>query len=240
VEKGVKLDLAEQYVRKAIDGIATRLQTVTLDPLVTAQVSGAVEQAHYWDTLGWIYFKSGDLTKAERWVRAAWLLGQNPPIGEHLAMIYEKQGNRARAIEIYAQAAGVGFTPESNRSTPDASRAALDRLVGVGEAEMQISLARTALVEQRTVKLPRLVPGAARADVSLLMAADGRITQVRFIKGDERLRAPIATLKALKVPALQPDAQAMTFVRHGVVGCSASGCMLVLMRPVDTPPPAEQ
>lgn len=238
-EKGVKLDVAEPWVRKAIDGIATRLQSVTLDPLVGAQIAGAVQQAHYWDTLGWIYFQSGDLAKAERWVRAAWMLGQNAPIGEHLAMIYEKQGNRAKATEIYAQVAGVGLLPESEGAASKSSRAALERLVGgAGEAELQINLARSALVDQRTIKLPRLVSGAARADVSLLMTADGRITQLRFMKGDESLRAKVATLKALKAPALQPDEQAMTFVRQGLVGCSASGCMLVLMRPVDTPPPA--
>jgi tetratricopeptide (TPR) repeat protein/transglutaminase-like putative cysteine protease len=234
-EQGVKLDVAEQYVRKAIDGVAARLQNATLDPLAAAQVSGAFDQPHYWDTLGWIYFKSGDLVQAERWVRAAWMLGQDPPVGEHLAMIYEKQGHRARALDIYAQAAGLGVAPESSGTAPDSSRAALARLVGADQVAQHITLARTALVEQRTIKLPRLAPVAARADVVLLMAADGRITQIRFLKGDERLRAPLATVKSLKAPALQPDAQTMTFVRHGVVGCSANGCTLVLMRPADVP-----
>jgi hypothetical protein len=42
----------------------------------------------------------------------------------------------------------------------------------------------------------------------------------------------------LKAPALQPDTQTMTFVRAGVVGCaSASGCVLILFRPADAPPP---
>lgn len=237
-EKGVKLDAAELWVRKAIDGTTARLQTVALDPIVPAQIAATVQQAHYWDTLGWIYFKSGDLVKAERWVRAAWMLGQNPPIGEHLAIIYEKQGQRAKAMDIYAQVAGVGFVPESNDSSYKSSRAALERLAKGDDVELQIMQARNTLVEQRTIKLPRLVSGAARADVAALMASDGRITQVRFLKGDESLRAPIATLKGLKAPALQPDDQAMTFVRHGVVGCSSSGCMLVLVRPADTPPPA--
>jgi tetratricopeptide (TPR) repeat protein/transglutaminase-like putative cysteine protease len=231
-EKGVKLDVAKDYVRKAIDAINTSLQNVTLEQLVPAQVAAAEQQAHYWDTLGWIYFQSGDFVSAEKWVRAAWLLGQHPEIGEHLAMIYEKQGKRARALDLYAQSAGVG-------SAHKPSRAALERLVGADEAEMQITLARAALVEQRTIKLPRLVPGSARADVVLLMTADGRITQIRFVKGDERLHTPVTTLKALKAPALQPDAQTLSFARAGMIGCAPStGCVLVLMRPADAPPPA--
>jgi len=233
-EKGVKLDVAEQLVRKAIDGTAARLQNVTLDPPDAAQAAAVSQQSHYWDTLGWIHFKAGDLAKAEPWVRAAWMLTQTAPLGEHLGMIYEKQGNRARAIELYAQAVSVDSTHES-------SRKALERLVGAaGTAgvEKQIALARTAIVDQRTIKLPRLVSTAARADVTLLMAADGRVTQVRFIKGDESLRAPLATLKSLKAPAHQPDTQSMTFIRHAVVGCSASsGCTMVLLRPADAPAP---
>jgi tetratricopeptide (TPR) repeat protein/transglutaminase-like putative cysteine protease len=231
-EKGVKLDVAKEYVRKAIDAIATRLQSVTLEQLTPAQMRAAELQAQYWDTLGWIYFKSGDLVNAERWVRAAWMLSQHPEIGEHLARISEKQGNRARAIELYAQSAVVGPAHEP-------SRAALKRLVSAdaNELEKHLAVGRGMLVDQRTIKLPRLVSGAARADVMLLVGADGRVARVRFVKGDERLREPLATVKGLKASALQPDAQAITFARAGIIGCApASGCVLVLMRPQDAPP----
>ena len=255
-DKGVKLDVAEQYVRKAIDGIATSLQNVTLDPLVPAQVVATMSQAAYWDTLGWIYFKNGDFVQAERWIRAAWMLAQDPQVGEHLAMTYEAQGNRARAIELYAQAVGIGSAGSAVRAVStgsvgsagstgsvshDSSRKALARLLGGDaiEVENRLAAGRTMLVDQRTIKLSRLVPSAARGDVSLLMGADGRVTRVKFIKGDESLRAPIAALKGLKAPALQPDDRTMTFIRHGIVGCStSSGCVLVLMRPADMPPPA--
>jgi tetratricopeptide (TPR) repeat protein/transglutaminase-like putative cysteine protease len=230
-EKGVKLDAAKEYVRKAIDAVAASLQNITLEKIGTAQIGAAEEQARCWDTLGWIYFQSGDLVSAERWVRASWLLGQHPVVGEHLGTIYEKQGKRTQAAQLYAQSAGI-----DNKHAP--SREALERLVGAKEADMQITAERNRLVEQRTVALPRLVSGAARADVVVLVAADGRVSQVVFVKGDERLRAPVATLKALKVPAVQPDAQTMTFVRAGMVGCSpTSGCVLILMRPEDAPPP---
>ena len=215
-EKGVKLDLAKEYVRKAIDEINTRLRNVTLTQLTSAQIAATEQQAHYWDTLGWIYYQSGDFVNAEKWVRAAWMLSQQPVCGEHLAKIYEKQGKRERAMELYAQAAGVGAS-----AAQKPSREALERFLGAEGAELQIGFAKSKLVEQRTIALPRLVQGAARADVVVLMASDGRITELRFVKGDERLHTPITTLKALKAPALQPDAQTVTFVRAGMIGCAS-------------------
>src|SRR5439155_6868364 len=74
-EAGIDLDLAERYVRMAVDATEAGLRTVTLDHLGPRDWGITQELAHFWDTLGWIYFQRGDLAKAEAYVRSSWLHG---------------------------------------------------------------------------------------------------------------------------------------------------------------------
>ena len=68
----------------------------------------------YWDTLGWVYFARGDLDKAEKYVSAAWRLGQHGEVGDHLGQIYEKRGKKDEAIRTYALAMnGLRPIPET-------------------------------------------------------------------------------------------------------------------------------
>ena len=53
------------------------------------RLTGAISQ--YWDTLGWIYFKKGDLTRAESYLTSAWQLSQEGVIGDRLGQVYEKE-----------------------------------------------------------------------------------------------------------------------------------------------------
>ena len=47
-----------------------------------AEVSSLVAA---WDTLGWVHFRRGSLEKAEKFIAAAWLVGQHGEEGDHLA-----------------------------------------------------------------------------------------------------------------------------------------------------------
>ena len=68
----------------------------------------------YWDTLGWVYYAEGNLDKAEKYVAAAWALGQHGEVGDHLGQIYEKRGEKEKAIHTYALAlSGLRPIPET-------------------------------------------------------------------------------------------------------------------------------
>ena len=68
----------------------------------------------YWDTLGWVYYAEGNLDKAEKYVAAAWQLGQHGEVGDHLGQIYEKRGDKEKAIRTYALALnGLRPIPET-------------------------------------------------------------------------------------------------------------------------------
>src|SRR6202040_3394435 len=55
-----------------------------------------------WDTLGWVYFRLGELDAALRYLTAAWKVWQAPEIGDHLGQVYEKRGDMVRAMHMYS------------------------------------------------------------------------------------------------------------------------------------------
>jgi len=82
-EEGVKLDLAEKMVRKALKE----------EP----------ENGAYLDSLGWIYYKKGDLDKAKEYVLKAISLIQDPDVYEHLGDIYIDLGDQKEGIRYYQE-----------------------------------------------------------------------------------------------------------------------------------------
>ena len=60
------------------------------------------------DTLGWIYYKKGDLKKAEELIGPLQEKAKdNPSIAYHLGMIYSKTGKRDQAREYLGKAVAV-------------------------------------------------------------------------------------------------------------------------------------
>ena len=64
------------------------------------------------DTLGWVFYKRGELNKAmEMLGKAQVKFPQNPVINYHLGMVYYQAGNTAKAKEFleYALSSKAGF-----------------------------------------------------------------------------------------------------------------------------------
>ena len=81
-EKGVKLDEAEQFIKRA---------------LKVKPTSGYIV-----DSLGWVYFKKGHVDKAlETLEKANNLVSDDPIIAEHLGDAYLKKGMKEKALEVY-------------------------------------------------------------------------------------------------------------------------------------------
>jgi hypothetical protein len=229
-ESGVRLDAAERFARNALVAVTKELDGVALEQLRRSHLEAMRFLPLYWDTLGWIYLQTGQLAEAERWLGAAWLLGQEAVIGEHLGLVREKLGNRQRAIDAYAQARAV----DTERP---ASRAALERLVGAANVESSIRNASKTQLEQRSVQIPLLVDGSAAGEVTLIADRTGRITSVRLEKGSDRLRAAVVRLKGLSTGVAAPDEQSIQFVRQANIVCGPQiGCVMYLLRPVDVRP----
>ncbi len=79
--KGIKLDEAKAMIEKALE-----------------------EEPHngaYLDSLGWVYFKKGNLTKAKKYVEKALSYTEDPEIYHHLGIIYIELSKKEEGIEIY-------------------------------------------------------------------------------------------------------------------------------------------
>jgi len=82
---GMELELAESLIKKAM----------ALNP----------DDGYITDSLGWVYYRKADYTKAIEYLeRALELSSHDPVVAEHLGDAYQKVNNPEKALEIYKKA----------------------------------------------------------------------------------------------------------------------------------------
>lgn len=79
-----RLEEAEELIRRAY----------TLQP----------DDASITDSMGWVLFRLGRLEEAERYLRHAWAMDQNPEIAAHLGEVLWRQGRREEARSLWQEA----------------------------------------------------------------------------------------------------------------------------------------
>src|ERR1700746_237065 len=95
-DHSLELDKALEYAESAVSTTAASLRNVELSNLSLDKPIAVHSMGAYWDTLCCVYFQKGDNAKAEDFVRASWLLNQHGEVGDHLAQIYQKRGEKNR------------------------------------------------------------------------------------------------------------------------------------------------
>jgi tetratricopeptide (TPR) repeat protein len=227
------LDKAQQYAESAVAAVAAELRNVELDRLTLENLADVNSLGFYWDTLGWVHFKKGNLDLAEKYVMASWPIGQHSEVGDHLGQISEKRGKKEDAIRWYALAA-VGYRP-----VPEA-RENLTRLAGKDKVESLLDKAKAELNEHRAIKLGSLLKGEkekleAEFYVVAVPGADrsAQVTGARFIRGAEKLRPLTGALKGAKYTMSFPDETATKLIRRGTLTCQPNNgeCSFVLLSP---------
>jgi tetratricopeptide (TPR) repeat protein len=235
-QQGADLDQAQQYAEAAIHATVEALGRADLAHLAAADLIRTANIGAYWDTLGWVRFRKGDLTGAKRYIEAAWRLTENGEIGDHLAQIYAKSGEKDRAIHLCALAL-AGSDP-----VPD-TRARLMLLLG-GNAQIAdlVEKARSELETMRTFSVTLPVRQNASAEFLIAMAPDekvslsARVDAVRFVRGDESLGRYADALKSVGYGEIFPDPTPLKLIRRGTLTCSASGeCRFTLGVPGSVP-----
>ncbi len=226
-EAGVQLDRAEKYARQAVDATSAVLLDVLPDSVGLRARRDVVSLGAYWDTLGWVYFKKGDLQQAERYVRAAWLLNLHAEVGDHLGQIQVRLGRRADAIRTYALAL--------NAHRPlDATRDRLQRLVGSQQLDRTIEAGRNQFVTFRTVRLGTPLQADVSGEVQVVFGARARVEAVRIVSGPAELQTLRGAMRSATYPVALPDTTPVKLVRRGVVTCSTpSGACVLVLFPAD-------
>lgn len=231
-EQKLALDKAQRYAELAISDAAANLRNADLAHVTDAELGQVADLAADWDTLGWVYFQKGDLDRAMPYVRAAWVLSEDGEAGDHLAQIFEKLGQKDRAIHACALALAAPH------AIPD-TRARLTLLLG-GNAQIAdlVGKAKPELEALRTIPAGKLLAEDARADFFILLSPGekkARVDAVKFIGGSETLRSLAARLGALDYGAVFPDAAPAKLIRRGTLACSAKTgeCTFTLILPED-------
>lgn len=230
-EKGERLDKARQFAESATSSLDGLLRDVALKDLQVQHLFLVTMLGRTWDTLGWVYFRQGNLEPAEKYLTAAWRLTQGAAVGDHLGQLYEKQGKRKMAAEFYAQAVAALHPPAETRP----------RLVAVAggekEANALVDKAREEMQEVRTTKIQvrRNVARRATAEFFISFLPGAKVDEVKFISGDKQLSSASEAIAAAKYDVVFPNREETKLIRRGILACPAAGsaCKFVLLLPDD-------
>lgn len=230
--KKVHLDRAQQYAESAVTAMANSLRNLSLDQISDRDLAMVDSLDADWDTLGWIYFDRGDLAKAQKYVSASWMLGEQGEVGDHLAQIYEKQGHKDDAIRAYAMSLS-GLRPALD------TKGKLAALVGGdASATKAVEQHKLDLQAMRTIHLGNVAPVAGTADFFVIVTSNSgaaKIDSAKFVNGDEKLKPLTENLRSAKLDFAFPDDVPTKILRRGTLACSQAtkSCDFVMMLPED-------
>jgi tetratricopeptide (TPR) repeat protein len=229
-----RLEAALRYAQDAVReeeeaSLQVRLSAVSdLDLQHTSRLSA------YWDTLGWVHYRLGNLKQAEGYLFAAWLIQPAPAIGYHLGQVYEKSQRRQDAAHIYR------IVADQQTREPENAQAVADAKLRLGQLGTAPALsgrplssrnrAADELGENRTVWLPKLVPEHASAELFLLFAPGPKVEETKFISGSDKLQSAGKALERVHFKVAFPENSSARLVRRGILACyPITGCSFVLL-----------
>jgi tetratricopeptide (TPR) repeat protein len=219
-EAGTNLAEALVYSQRSIREAEERSQKMDFQNIQKADLQLPRTITAYWDTLGWIYFKMGDLARAESYLTPAWQLRQEGLVGDHLGQVYEKQEKLPAALHMY------NLALEANPRLEETS-ARMHNLANGPVPEKQLN-AREELNLMRTIQLPTITATNASADFDVLLVASGKIEKASFSSGSETFRSAGKTLENARSGEVFPPASTARLIRRGILSCSSyTGCNFV-------------
>jgi tetratricopeptide (TPR) repeat protein len=226
------LDRAQQYAESAVSATAAALRNISLDRLTQQDLPLVSSLIAYWDTLGWVHFAEGDTTTAEKYVAAAWELGHHGEVGDHLGQIYEKRGEKDRALETYA------LSMNGLRPAPETHGRLASLAGGDSKADAAIAHSKDELQHLSTIELGKATQ-TGNADFFILLSggagSTARVDAVRFVSGDEKLKAFSDALRTADYHLTFPDGTPLKVLRRGTLSCSVTNgkCEFAMILPDD-------
>jgi tetratricopeptide (TPR) repeat protein len=227
------LDIARRYAESAVTTTATELRNFSLAQLNPRNIGSTTLLASSWDTLGWIEFAEGNLDKAQKYVMAAWQLGQSSDAGDHLGQIYEKRGEKEQAVHFYALAMNA------RRPAPETRSRLASLATGNDTAKAIVEKSRDELTARRTFRLGNPSQLEGKAEFYLLFTngqnLEMSVDEVKFASGEEKLKVFSDALRIARYGQTLPDETAVKVLRRGTLSCAAAAadCTFLLALPSD-------
>ena len=227
---------AENDAQQVLYDIGGQFDSGELDRLGPSAFSSMRLVALAWSRIGWAKFQHGENLAAMQFLTSAWLLSQSGTVGNRLGQVLEKQGQREKALHMYALSVAAGGSANTaNTDEVQDSRVRLAKLVGdLGPAEKSasekdIAQAPAELALSRTVKLGPIASKPASARFNLVFDSSPRPERAEFVDGDESLRSAADQLREKDFPVRFPDVSSVKIVRRGLLSCGGSGCGIELL-----------
>jgi tetratricopeptide (TPR) repeat protein len=190
---------------------------VQLSDLKIQQLGSVTFLSMCWDTLGWVHYQKNNLPQAEKYLLAAWNLGQRAPEADHLGQLYEEKGDRDKAIEFYS------LSLASPNPVPE-TRPRLANLVGDKKVDKLVAEQRAKLEKNRTFALPG-ANGDGTAEFYVKLSPGSKVEDVRYITGNDKLKDFADSLKQIDFKPDFPDDTDTRLVRRGVLTCAAPAAL---------------
>lgn len=232
-DSNLDLDLAESSCKKALELLDKEAAQFTLANLTNSDLRRLQLLTATWDTIGWIHFRKGNLPLAEDYIHAAWFEGQNREVGDHLGQIYEKEGRKQEAANIYALAKA------SSPISPDPlGRDGMEkRLAALQSQGIRIAYSDPGreLGEQRSVYIPKQTTKYASAEFFVELSP-GKVDNITFIRGDESLKPAEDALRKAEFHVPFPKDSQAKLIRRGILVCSEGSdkCQFTMLLPQST------
>jgi hypothetical protein len=191
--------------------------------------------AAYWDTLGWIKFKRGDLPGAEKYLLAATDLTDAPEIQMHMGRIQEALGRKDAAMRCYVsalqgtqvvyfvKASGGKMVPGPAHTLTPAERQAKAHLAALAgspaEVEDQMKEGSYNRNVQRTVAIPNPHATEKQERLAVLLKPGPKISSSSILSESEA-KSELLERFANKVPPQTfPDETVSSIPRLAGIKC---------------------
>jgi len=221
-DDNLDLNAALKYAGQAVGDEEKQTATIDLEHLDPSNLKTPSALAAYWDTLGWVHFRMGELERAERYVDAAWRIGQDPIVGDHLGQVYAKEGKKEQAISAYSVALATGRAPDDTRARLDALRPGPN----VAGGPIQLQEMRTA----KTKVIPK-PPHHMAVEFFVLFAPGPKVAAVRFLNPQDQFPGALEGVKSAKFDLSFPDNGPEQILRRGYLDCEPeiADCTIALV-----------
>jgi tetratricopeptide (TPR) repeat protein/transglutaminase-like putative cysteine protease len=231
-EHNSSLDVAENWSRLSISVVEKELHESSLANVQSQTWALVVKLGQYWDTLGWIKFQQGKTAEAEKYVLAAWEVTDDLAIAMHLGRIYESQGRRNDAIDMYL--AALSKAPPNYDLSDDAKetrKRLADILGGYAQVDDQVTQARKKKSPLRTVAIANPSGAQGIAQYTVIIDANSKVVDLAATNPADPLAALNDAVRAAAMPQSFPDDALKKLPRLGTLACTGAEqpCVFTLL-----------
>ena len=142
------------------------------------------------------------------------MLHSHGEVGYHLGRVYEAQGRKDDAIQLYELSLGA-IEP-----TPEARQHLAQLLGSEKDIDQLVEQKRPLLAGMRTISIPNTPNADGVAEFWILLSPGPTVRGVKFISGDEVLRPFEKELQTAKYPDTFPEATEIRLLRPGRLVCT--------------------